>query len=177
MKKQVKEWVRDHSPKSCQSDLSAGLSIGTAAKITGLSESSLRKYEAAGLVIFDRTESGHRRLSQEDLIRINLIQHFIKNKGLNLEGIRRLWALIPCWELKECSQEARSTCPVQQGANDPCWTLFSEEGGCDGLQCRSCEVYRMSASCTEDIKGLMLNLLVSKKTKKTNHRNKIREER
>ncbi len=134
--------------------------IGQAAELTGLSMSALRKYEAAGLIVYFRTESGYRLLSKEDITRIRLIQHLIKKKGLNLEGIRRLWALLPCWELTGCTEEEWGQCPVRQGVNDPCWVINSERGGCGQNKCRTCEIYRMAASCTEDLKRLVLDLLV-----------------
>lgn len=163
MKHRVKNWVRDHAPDEKEGVVAPMMSIGRAAELTGLSVSALRKYEAAGLIMYHRTESGYRVLSEEDLIRIRLIQHLIKVKGLNLEGIRRLWALLPCWELKSCSAEARTGCPVLEGTNDPCWVVYEDEGGCDGGECRTCEVYRMAATCTEDLKKLVLDLLVNQK--------------
>ncbi len=165
MRRQVKEWVKDHSISYSEDNVISGMTIGDAARETGLSGAALRKYEAAGLIFFARTEKGHRRVSHEDLIRIKLIQHLIKKKGLNLEGIRRLWALIPCWELKECSVEVRSNCKILSGTNDPCWVVHKHERGCNGHFCRDCEVYRMAAACTEDLKGLLLDLLVKKKKK------------
>ncbi len=134
-------------------------SIGRAAEKTGLSVSALRKYEAAGLIVYYRTSNGYRMLSREDISRIQIIQHLIKEKGLNLEGIRRLWALLPCWELTGCSEEDWRKCPVRQGANDPCWVIHGDAGGCGRLACRTCEIYRMAATCTEDLKRLVLDLV------------------
>jgi MerR family transcriptional regulator, heat shock protein HspR len=164
MGKLAKEWMKDLPISFNKSNLISGITIGDAARETGLSGAALRKYEASGLILFARTEKGHRRVSHEDLIRIKLIQHLIKKKGLNLEGIRRLWALIPCWELKECATEVRANCKIFiKGTNEPCWVVHKSERGCNGHFCRECEVYRMAAVCTEDLKGLLLNLLVKKR--------------
>ncbi len=166
MKHRVRSWVSEHSASDEIEPELPVFSIGKAAQLTGLSESALRKYEAAGLILFHRTDHGHRRLSLEDITRIKIIQKLIKENGLNLEGIRRLWALLPCWELKSCSEEARKNCPILSGANDPCWVIYKDEGGCDGDSCHDCEVYRMASSCTEDLKSLLLDLLVRERRKK-----------
>ncbi len=163
MNQKMRDWVREHSPKDGVAVSSPIMGIGEAARLTGLSVSCLRKYEAAGLIIYHRKPKGHRRLSGEDLARIELIQHLIKVRGLNLEGIRRLWALFPCWELKSCPPESREDCPVLEGANSPCWVVLSRRNGCEGDLCRTCEIYRLAAACTEDLKQLVLDLLISQK--------------
>jgi MerR family transcriptional regulator/heat shock protein HspR len=146
-----------HSTKTTD-PLAPAYPIGEAARATGLSESALRKYEAAGLIHYYRTSGGYRMLSDEDLGRIRLIQHLIKQKGLNLEGIKRLWAMLPCWELKGCEGENRTACPIMNGAMEPCWVIFKNEGCCDERECRTCEVYRLAAHCTEDLKRLVFHL-------------------
>ncbi len=83
------------------------ISIGTLADKVGLSVSAIRKYEVAGLIIPHRTNSGHRMFSYEDLTRIRVIQHMIKEIGFNAEGIRRLQALLPCWDLLPCKNKVR----------------------------------------------------------------------
>ena len=88
------------------------ISIGTAAEKAGLSVSALRKYEREGLLLLYRTESGRRLLSQADIKRISVIQHLINRLGLNIEGIRRLLAILPCWKLKPCATEDRDRCPA-----------------------------------------------------------------
>ncbi|MBD3165709.1 MerR family transcriptional regulator [bacterium] len=147
-----------HTTTGTQNPLEPTLAISEAARATGLSESALRKYEAAGLIHYHRTSGGYRMLSEEDLERIRLIQHLIKKKGLNLEGIKRLWSLLPCWELKGCNAEAQADCPIMQGAMEPCWVIFKNEGCCDEKECRTCEVYRLAAHCTEDLKRLVFSL-------------------
>jgi len=131
------------------------MAIGAAARLTGLSESALRKYEAAGLIIYHRTPGNRRMLALEDLERIRLIQSMIKNKGLNVEGILRLLTLIPCWELKKCSREERDICPASVDSRRPCWVLRENKGCMGEPDCRCCEVYRFGAYCTEDLKSLI----------------------
>ncbi|MBS1261492.1 MAG: putative heat shock protein HspR [Calditrichaeota bacterium] len=140
------------------------ITVGEAARITGLSDSSLRKYEAAGLIHYARTRGGYRMLSVEDLERVRMIQQLIKGKGLTLAGIRRLWSLIPCWELKACSAEERDRCAaIHDTVTEPCWVLREFSGCCERSQCRTCEVYRTAATCTEDLKQMLFELLLARR--------------
>ncbi len=155
---------RKVNPVTPDSLLDPVITIGEAARITGLSDSSLRKYEATGLINYARTSGGYRMLSQEDLERIRMIQRLIKVKGLTLEGIRRLWALLPCWEFKGCSSAEREKCGVigSESRNELCWVIQDNKGCCDQDSCRHCEVYRTSASCTEDLKSIVFDLLLGR---------------
>jgi len=131
------------------------ISIGTAAAKVGLSVSALRKYEREGLLIFYRTKTGRRMLSQADLKRIDVIQHLVKHLGLNMEGIRRLLAILPCWKLKPCTTEERDKCPAYLDSVKPCWMLHDSECRNSGVDCLACNVYRYGAYFAEDIKTLL----------------------
>ncbi len=157
--KNLEHWIKQHAPRSGVNINDPVLSIGSAAKITELSESALRKYESAGLILFYRTETNRRMVSLEDLERIRLIQNLVKNKGLNLEGILRLWTLVPCWELKRCTEQDRRECRATVDSERPCWVLMENKGCAGETDCRSCEVYRFGAYCTEDLKSLIVKLL------------------
>ena len=134
------------------------ISIGTAASKVGLSVSALRKYETEGLLIYHRTATGRRLLSRADIERIRIIQHIIGNLGLNMEGIRRLLALLPCWRLKPCGDEEKRSCKAINNAVRPCWMIKETECARQGYDCRSCNVYRYGAYCTEAMKALLHNL-------------------
>jgi MerR family transcriptional regulator/heat shock protein HspR len=131
------------------------ISIGTAAAKVGLSVSALRKYEKEGLLIYYRTGSGRRLLSRADMRRINMIQHMINNIGLNMEGIRRLLALLPCWELKPCTCEKKDKCRAVMDYVKPCWMVELSECRRGGEDCRCCNVYRFGAYCAETMKSLL----------------------
>jgi len=133
------------------------ITMGTAAKILDISVSNLRKFESEGLMIYHRTESGRRMLCREDIDRIRIIKHLNKNKGINFEGIRRLLALLPCWELKPCTQEEKAECPFIKDSSKPCWTINNTVCRRKGEDCRQCVVYRFGAYCTEDIKAILHN--------------------
>ena len=131
------------------------VSIGTAAAKVGLSVSALRKYERDGLLLFHRTETGRRLLSQADIKRIEVIQRLVKQLGLNMEGIRRLLAILPCWKLKPCSPEERDRCSAYLDSVEPCWMLRESECVRQAIDCRECNVYRYGAYFAEDIKTLL----------------------
>jgi len=131
------------------------ISMGAAANMLNISVSNLRKYEAEGLMIYYRTETSRRMLCREDIDRICLLKHLNKVRGINFEGIRRLLALLPCWELKPCSEEEKASCPVIENSVVPCWTQKDSACAQKGEDCRTCVVYRFGAYCTEDIKAFL----------------------
>lgn len=133
------------------------ISIGTLAKKVGLSVSAIRKYEEEGLIISNRVESGHRLFSYEDVQRLITIQHLIKNLGFNIEGIRRMQAILPCWNLLPCEKKDRDNCLAFKGSTKPCWMIKDAHCTVRGNECRKCAVYRFGTLCTESIKELVHN--------------------
>jgi len=131
------------------------ISIGVLAQKVGLSVSAVRKYENEGLIIVYRTASGHRLFSREDIDRVRNIQHMIQDLGLNVAGIRRIQALLPCWDLLPCQPETRNSCPACKDNTRPCWTIRGLDVAPRGNECRRCPVYRFGSLCTEDIKHLL----------------------
>jgi len=129
--------------------------IGVLAQKVGLSVSAIRRYEKEGLVISHRRGSGHRFFSYEDIQRVRAIQHMIQDLGLNIEGIRRIQALLPCWNLQRCTSEVRSRCPAYRGESAPCWVVKGRACSPDPEKCRGCPVYRFGSLCTERIKQLV----------------------
>jgi MerR family transcriptional regulator, heat shock protein HspR len=131
------------------------IAIGPLAERVGLSVSAVRKYENEGLVIAHRTEGGRRLFCYDDIARIRHIQHLIQDLRLNIEGIRRLQALVPCWDLLPCSAGARDRCPAHGEQARPCWAIKRTDGACQGNTCRRCVVYRLGSLCTDEIKPLV----------------------
>ncbi|HEX3539094.1 MAG TPA: MerR family transcriptional regulator [Acidimicrobiales bacterium] len=66
--------------------------ISVAAELAGVHPQTLRIYERKGLVDPARTGGGSRRYSERDLERLRRIQE-LTNRGLNLEGVRRVMEL------------------------------------------------------------------------------------
>ena len=134
------------------------MSIGTVAEKLGISISTIRKYESEGIIIPYRTGSGHRFFSLEDLDRIRMIQKMIRKQGLNIEGIRRLQALLPCWDILKCNKATRINCPAFVENAKPCWMVIcSKSAGKKMERCRQCIVYRFGSQSTEEIKSLIYN--------------------
>lgn len=131
------------------------ISIGVLAQQVGLSVSAVRKYENEGLIIAHRTSSGRRLFSHEDISRVRNIHHLIQDLRLNIEGIRRMQALLPCWELLPCTPEMRERCLAYKDRTRPCWTIKGLDCAPQGNECRQCAVYRFGSLCTEDIKRLL----------------------
>ncbi|MFX0203574.1 MAG: MerR family transcriptional regulator [Candidatus Hodarchaeota archaeon] len=126
--------------------------IGVAAKKLGVAVPTLRMYEKAGLIIPYRSESGRRLYSVSDLRRFRFIRKQIKSEGLNLEGIRRLMALLPCWELKPCSTELREKCPAYNDCKMICWMFPNTACKSEQRSCRTCTVYLQSYESTDNLK-------------------------
>ena len=131
------------------------ISIGVLAQKVGLSVSAVRRYENEGLIIAHRTLSGHRLFSHEDISRVRAIQHMIQDLGLNFEGIRRMQALLPCWDLLPCTAATRARCAAYKDNSRPCWNIKGLNCAPQGNECRRCLVYRLGSLCTQHIKRLL----------------------
>jgi MerR family transcriptional regulator/heat shock protein HspR len=133
-------------------DLEPLISIGTLARRLGISDSALRHYEREGLLIPFRTESGRRLYCRADIARVECIRKRIHEMGMNFEGIRRLLALVPCWELSNCSPEERAACSVPNRDDTPCWAA---NGRSVSEECRTCKVYRNAPDCISEMKKFL----------------------
>jgi MerR family transcriptional regulator/heat shock protein HspR len=113
--------------------------IGTAAEILGIHPRTLRLYEDGGLIRPAR-KNNRRFYSTNDLQWIGCIRYLLHEKGLNQEGLRRLLALLPCWEINDCLPEERATCAAYEDRSVPCWDL-ARRANADLNHCYECEVY------------------------------------
>ncbi len=132
-------------------------SIGTVARMLGVSVFTLRMYEREGLIISHKAASTHRLYSQSDIERLKCIRHGINEEKLSIAGIRKIYSMIPCWDIVQCSDSNRKKCPAFSGHAQPCWTYDHEHNACTKLDCRSCEVYHLSSDC-DKIKASITNL-------------------
>lgn len=115
--------------------------ISTAAELLGIHPRTLRLYEQAGLMRPAR-RNNRRLYTNHDLKWAMAIRLLIHKKGLNQEGLRRLLATIPCWEIRGCPEEKRTSCPGFGNHGVACWELASGYcGNGDGAECYRCEVY------------------------------------
>jgi MerR family transcriptional regulator/heat shock protein HspR len=107
----------------------------------GMSARMLREYEKDGLIKPYRDQSnGYRLFSNEDLQWIRCIRDLIHQAGLNIKGIRRLLMVMPCWEIKDCSQKNRERCRAVVDRTLPCWAIAGKHCK-DAGKCRTCKVY------------------------------------
>ena len=91
----------------------------------------------------------------EDIERVRNIHHMIQDLGLNIEGIRRMQALLPCWDLHPCDAETSKRCPAFNDNTRPCWMIKGLDCAPLGNECRRCVVYRLGSLCAQDIKRLL----------------------
>jgi MerR family transcriptional regulator/heat shock protein HspR len=113
--------------------------IGTASEILSVHPRTLRLYEDAGLLRPAR-KNNRRFYTANDLTWITCIRYMIHEQGLNQEGLRRLLALIPCWEISACPSEAKARCPARTDRSTPCWDLARREAD-ESKECYRCVVY------------------------------------
>ena len=131
-------------------------SIGTVARMLGVSVQTLRLYEAEGLLSPMKSPGGHRLYSALDIERLECIRHAITEEKIGIAGIRRMHSLIPCWQIAGCSQKERASCPAYGEHTAGCWTYTHERNACAERQCRSCTVYIQSSTCA-GIKEMIKN--------------------
>lgn len=131
------------------------LKIGEVARQLDIAVETIRMYEREGLLLVHKTETGQRLFSASDVHWISCIRRLITERGLNLEGIRRMLAFLPCWELKPCSEAERENCPAYLNAMKPCWMIKSQlASNCQTLDCRGCKVYHSARHC-DNLKELL----------------------
>jgi MerR family transcriptional regulator/heat shock protein HspR len=121
--------------------------IGETADLVGTSISTIRMYEREGLIIPNRRHSGHRRFSGADIERIRCLRKMINEEKVSIAGIRHMLSLIPCWKIKNCTPEARESCPAFSSTEKPCWMLSGKSWECRSAECRECAVYTDVANC------------------------------
>ena len=62
--------------------------VAEAARLAGVSASTLRLWESQGLVVPSRSETGHRQYNADDVARLKRISWFRAERGLNPAAIR-----------------------------------------------------------------------------------------
>jgi len=128
--------------------------IGEAAKQLQVAVPTLRMYETAGLVIPFRTKSGHRLFSNHDIYYLLLIQDLIRNQKLNLEAIKKLLSIIPCWMINKCNYSTYQNCSAYTENSLPCWLKGDTSCFKSIEDCRNCKVYMNCPSILKDPKSL-----------------------
>ncbi len=114
--------------------------IGVVAKRLGISIRTIHMYEREGLFIAYKNSAGTRYFVERDVEWLIELRKMIK-AGVSIAGIRRLMALIPCWEVRDCTHTGKEDCPVLTDHDAPCWA--NKENLCPETtqECRDCVVY------------------------------------
>jgi MerR family transcriptional regulator/heat shock protein HspR len=129
--------------------------IGVTADKVGVSVPTLRMYENEGLLIPIKSDGGTRYYDEGDINWIRCIRRMITELGLNLEGIRRLLALIPCYDFRKCDEAQVAECMAAKDAHKPCWISRATNGGSRLQECHDCPAFRYSINC-ENLKSLFV---------------------
>lgn len=137
------------------------MKIGEVARRLGIAVSTVRKYEASGIVLPVRTMGRHRLFTEDDLYWLGCVRDMITSKGMTLEAIKRLIAMIPCWEMLRCANEQRVKCPAFTNDSTPCWLLDGKKTYCSSSNCRTCIFYK-TVTHSNNLKVLLTELMYSK---------------
>jgi MerR family transcriptional regulator/heat shock protein HspR len=129
------------------------IKIGEVASHFDVSVDLLRLYEREGLLIPLKSAKGTRYFTEDDYPWITMLMCLVRDQGLNFAGIRRLLALLPCWDLRGCQGHSRRECSNLEGVINPCWMAAS---CCNPQDCYHCPVYRAAAQCG-NLKTLLAN--------------------
>jgi len=132
--------------------------LGVASRLSGISVYTIQQWINRGLILPFKTPSKRNLFSDVDIKRLKNIRGLIDEHGLNIAGIKALYALIPCWILKPCKEKDRAVCHAYESIHNPCWEAAEKGPECKGTDCRTCEVYRAQAE-EENIKSLLKKLL------------------
>ena len=132
------------------------LTIGTVAEKLDVSVHTIRLYEKEGLILPFKTSTGRRMFSLHDLEKLVCIRKMITEHSLNLQGIKRLMALIPCWEYRGGLDHDCINCDAYYKSEGPCWSIKEVGPKCQKQDCRACPVYQMNVHC-EQLKEIIYN--------------------
>lgn len=130
--------------------------LGIASKLSGIPTHSIRQYIDKGLILPFRTETNRHLFSEIDIQRLKSIKKYI-DSGLNIAGIKSLYAQIPGYLINSCTDKECENCKAFHLSHLPCWLAQNEGGKCKDKDCRNCEVYMM-ADPIEDLKKFFLSL-------------------
>ena len=132
--------------------------LSVISKLSGIPATSIRQYIDKGLIIPYKKVSGRHLFSKEDVYRLECIQEQLNQRGLNIAGIKALFAHIPCWAIRKCSNVERQDCEGYNSISAPCWEASEKGQECKNTECRECGVYRIFED-HQDIKSLLKNLI------------------
>ena len=125
--------------------------------LSGIPIHSIRQYIDKSLIIPFTKKTGRHLFSQVDVLRLKYIFKLLNEDGLNIAGIRSLFALIPCWAVRNCSSSEREKCEAFVSDKFPCWGAAEKGSECKNSDCRECDVYRI-VETYPDVKSFLKTL-------------------
>lgn len=89
-----------------------------------------------------------RFFSEDDLAWIRVIRYLLHEGGVNIAGLQRLLALMPCADMRNLSAEACQGCRITRTKSMPCWAVSTQ----GDRKCHECKVYQNARTwvCTEE---------------------------
>lgn len=117
--------------------------LSIAAQLSDVPPHSIRQYIDKGLLIPFVTETHRHLFSEIDIVRLKCIKKQLHEEGLNVAGIRKMQALIPCWAIKKCPEDEKLNCGAYLSTNIPCWDASNKGESCKNTDCKDCEVYKL----------------------------------
>ena len=132
--------------------------LSVIADLSGIPVHSIRQYIDKGLMIPYKKKSSRNLFSHVDILRLKYIHKLLVEDGLNIAGIRTLLALIPCWAIRQCTNEERVKCQAYSSETFPCWEASEKGTLCKNTNCRECEVYR-SVENYPDVKSFFKTII------------------
>ena len=153
MKKDPKSSLESHRDKS-----EPLYTLSVVSRLSGVSVYTIQQWINKGLILPFKTPTKRNLFSDIDVVRLRNIRAMIDEHGLNIAGIRALYALIPCWIIKPCTEKDWKVCQAYDSTLYPCWEATEKGPECKHTDCRTCEVYRAPAEA-ENIKSLLKKLL------------------
>lgn len=132
--------------------------LSIASKLSGIPLHSIRQYIDKGLIIPHKKDSRQHLFSEVDILRLKYIRKQLDEQGLNINGIKALMALIPCWMIRSCTTNDRNQCHAYHSVTYPCWEASEKGQECKNMNCRECNVYRILEK-NQDLKSLLKILI------------------
>lgn len=132
--------------------------LSVVSRLSGVSVYTIQQWINKGLILPFKTATNRNLFSDIDVKRLQNIRALIDEHGLNLAGIRALYALIPCGIIRPCTEKDRKVCQAYDSTYYPCWEVTEKGPECKYADCRTCEVYRAPVE-TENMKSLLKKLV------------------
>jgi MerR family transcriptional regulator/heat shock protein HspR len=130
------------------------LTLGIISQLSEIPAHSVRQYIEKGLIVPYKQDNKRHLFCMNDVNRLKHIHSLIHEQGLNFAGIRSLLAMVPCWSIRECSEQDRELCDAYSSNSTPCWESSKKGRICKNENCRECEVYTCLSNST-DLKSVI----------------------